>query len=80
VLQGPRVIDMDILLYEDRVVSTDQLEIPHPRMAERRFVLVPFAEIAPEVRHPVFKKTISELLVETPDRSEVRPYRDKLKQ
>jgi 2-amino-4-hydroxy-6-hydroxymethyldihydropteridine diphosphokinase len=80
VLQGPRVIDMDILLYDDRVVSTDQLEIPHPRMAERRFVLVPFAEIAPEVRHPVFKKTISELLVETPDRSEVRPYRDKLKQ
>jgi 2-amino-4-hydroxy-6-hydroxymethyldihydropteridine diphosphokinase len=75
--RGPRFIDMDILFYEDRVVSTDQLEIPHPRMAERRFVLVPFAEIAPDVRHPVFKKTIAELLAETPDRSEVRPYPNK---
>lgn len=77
VLRGPRFIDMDILFYEDRVVSSEQLEIPHPRMAERRFVLVPFAEIAPEARHPVFKKTIAELLAETPDRSEVRPYQEK---
>jgi 2-amino-4-hydroxy-6-hydroxymethyldihydropteridine diphosphokinase len=75
--RGPRVIDMDVLLYDDRVVSSEQLEIPHPRMAERRFVLVPFAEIAPEVRHPVFKKTIAELLADTPDRSDVRPYQDK---
>lgn len=77
VARGPRVIDMDILLYDDRVVSSEQLEIPHARMAGRRFVLVPFAEIAPEVRHPVFKKTISELLAETPDRSEVRLYQGK---
>jgi 2-amino-4-hydroxy-6-hydroxymethyldihydropteridine diphosphokinase len=76
VLRGPRVIDMDILLYDDRVVRTDPLVIPHPRMAERRFVLVPFAEIAPQARHPVFKKTIAELLAEVPDRSEVKPYRD----
>jgi 2-amino-4-hydroxy-6-hydroxymethyldihydropteridine diphosphokinase len=75
--RGPRFIDMDILLYEDRVVNSEQLEIPHPRMAERRFVLVPFAEIAPEARHPVFKKTIAELLEETADRSEVRPYQAK---
>jgi 2-amino-4-hydroxy-6-hydroxymethyldihydropteridine diphosphokinase len=75
--RGPRFIDMDILLYEDRVVSSEQLEIPHPLMAGRRFVLVPFAEVAPEVRHPVFKKTIAELLVETPDGSEVRPYQAK---
>jgi 2-amino-4-hydroxy-6-hydroxymethyldihydropteridine diphosphokinase len=79
VLRGPRFIDMDILLYDDSVVSTGQLEIPHPRMAQRRFVLVPFAEIAPEARHPVFKKTIAELLEETPDRSEVRSYQDKPK-
>jgi 2-amino-4-hydroxy-6-hydroxymethyldihydropteridine diphosphokinase len=75
--RGPRVIDIDILFYGDRVVSSEQLEIPHPRMAERRFVLVPFAEIAPEVRHPVFKKTISELLAAATDRSEVRPYQTK---
>ena len=77
VLRGPRFIDMDILLYGDGVVSTGQLEIPHPRMAQRRFVLVPFAEIAPEARHPVFKKTIAELLEQAPDRSEVRSYQDK---
>jgi 2-amino-4-hydroxy-6-hydroxymethyldihydropteridine diphosphokinase len=77
VLRGPRFIDMDILLYGDGVVSTGQLEIPHPRMAQRRFVLLPFAEIAPEARHPVFKKTIAELLEQTPDRSEIRPYQDK---
>jgi 2-amino-4-hydroxy-6-hydroxymethyldihydropteridine diphosphokinase len=75
--RGPRFIDMDILLYEDRVVSSEQLEIPHPRMAERRFVLVPFAEIAPDVKHPVLKKTVAKLLAETPDRSEVRPYQNK---
>jgi 2-amino-4-hydroxy-6-hydroxymethyldihydropteridine diphosphokinase len=70
--KGPRLIDMDILLFGSSVVKTPGLEIPHPRMAERRFVLVPFAEIAPGVRHPVLKKTIAELLTETPDRSEVR--------
>jgi 2-amino-4-hydroxy-6-hydroxymethyldihydropteridine diphosphokinase len=79
VLRGPRFIDMDILLYDDGVVSTGQLEIPHPRMAQRRFVLVPFAEIAPEARHPVLKKSITELLEETPDRSEVRSYQEKPK-
>ena len=70
--KGPRIIDMDILLYGSAVVHEAQLEIPHPRMAERRFVLVPFAEIAPEAVHPVLKKTIRELLGETRDRSEVR--------
>jgi 2-amino-4-hydroxy-6-hydroxymethyldihydropteridine diphosphokinase len=75
--RGPRFIDVDILLYEGRVVSSEQLEIPHPRMAGRRFVLVPFAEVAPEVQHPVFKMTIAELLAKTPDRSEVRPYQVK---
>jgi 2-amino-4-hydroxy-6-hydroxymethyldihydropteridine diphosphokinase len=73
--KGPRLIDMDILLYGSSVVKTPGLEIPHPRMAERRFVLVPFAEIAPDVQHSIFKKTIAELLVETPDRSEVRVWK-----
>jgi 2-amino-4-hydroxy-6-hydroxymethyldihydropteridine diphosphokinase len=70
--KGPRLIDMDILLFGSSVVHAAELEIPHPRMAERRFVLVPFAEIAPGARHPVLKKTVAELLAGTPDRSEVR--------
>lgn len=58
---GPRIIDLDILFYDDLILDTPKLTIPHPRIRERAFVLIPLAEIAPELLHPVFKKTILEL-------------------
>jgi 2-amino-4-hydroxy-6-hydroxymethyldihydropteridine diphosphokinase len=61
---GPRVVDLDVLLYEDRVVEDENLVLPHPRMHERRFVLEPLSEIAPRARHPLLKKTASELLAD----------------
>ncbi|MDQ6813232.1 MAG: 2-amino-4-hydroxy-6-hydroxymethyldihydropteridine diphosphokinase [Bacteroidota bacterium] len=68
---GPRVIDIDILLYADQIISQADLIVPHPRMAERRFVLIPLNEIAPNFMHPVLHKTINELLKACPDRLEV---------
>jgi len=65
-VNGPRTIDIDILLYANAVVRTPQLEIPHPRMHERRFVLAPLADLAPALRHPVLRKTVRELLDAAP--------------
>ena len=61
VAKGPRIIDIDVLLFGSSVIDAPQLTVPHPAMHERRFVLEPLAEIAPEVRHPVFKKTVKEM-------------------
>jgi 2-amino-4-hydroxy-6-hydroxymethyldihydropteridine diphosphokinase len=63
---GPRTIDIDILLYGDAVMRTPRLEIPHPRMHERRFVLAPLADLAPGLRHPLLKKSIRQLLEAAP--------------
>ena len=71
---APRTVDIDILFYSASVVSLPGLEIPHPRIAERRFALVPLREIAPGLRHPALRRTIAELLAETNDRSEVRRW------
>jgi 2-amino-4-hydroxy-6-hydroxymethyldihydropteridine diphosphokinase len=60
--KGPRIIDIDILLFGGTILDSPALTIPHPAMHQRRFVLEPLAEIAPEAQHPVLKKTIQELL------------------
>jgi 2-amino-4-hydroxy-6-hydroxymethyldihydropteridine diphosphokinase len=64
--KGPRTIDIDILLFGRTVVRTAKLEVPHPRMGERRFVLAPLADLAPELRHPVTGKTVREMLDAAP--------------
>lgn len=60
--KGPRTIDVDILLCGETIVRTKDLELPHPRLAERRFVLEPLAELAPELRHPLTRLTVRQML------------------
>lgn len=70
--KGPRTIDIDILLFGKSVIDLPGLSVPHPAMHQRRFVLEPLAEIAPELRHPLFKRTIRELLEALPPGQAVR--------
>ena len=77
----PRPIDIDILFYGDQIINNPpQLIVPHPRLAERAFVLVPLADIAPDLLHPVKKKTIKQLLAEVEGKEGVIPWGDPNKQ
>ena len=69
---GPRIIDLDILAYEDRVIHTTALTLPHPEMTKRRFVLLPLSEFAGDYMHPVENKTIHTLLQELPESPQVK--------
>lgn len=71
---GPRLIDIDILLFNNEIHNYTLLKLPHPEMQNRRFALLPMAEIAPELVHPVLKKTIAELLEACTDKLEVKKY------
>ena len=68
---APRTLDIDLLLVDDVVLATDELTLPHPRLHERAFVLIPRAEIAPEVTHPILTQSVSDLLDALPDRGGV---------
>ena len=73
---GPRIIDIDILLFENEIHDLHFLKIPHPEMQNRRFVLEPLAEINSELQHPVLKRSVAELLEECPDNLEVKKIVD----
>jgi len=70
--KGPRLIDLDLLLYGNESIDTPELQVPHPRMLQRNFVLAPLAEIAPTLRHPAWSASAADLLAHSPDKSIVR--------
>jgi 2-amino-4-hydroxy-6-hydroxymethyldihydropteridine diphosphokinase len=74
--KGPRKIDLDILLYGNETIDTPELQVPHPRMLERKFVLIPLAEIAPSLRHPSWKSGVAHLLAASTDHSAVKKFHD----
>jgi 2-amino-4-hydroxy-6-hydroxymethyldihydropteridine diphosphokinase len=72
---GDRTMDIDMVYFGNQVIDSEKLKIPHPYLAQRKFVLVPLAELFPDLMHPITKKTSLEMLQECEDQSEVRVYR-----
>ncbi|HET7034932.1 MAG TPA: 2-amino-4-hydroxy-6-hydroxymethyldihydropteridine diphosphokinase [Thermomicrobiaceae bacterium] len=72
---SPRTVDLDLLFYDDLILATPELTLPHPRLHQRFFVLVPLAELAPELRHPVLGRTVGELLSALGPPQGIEPYR-----
>ncbi len=72
--KGPRLIDLDILLFGDQTIDIPELQVPHPRMLDRKFVMVPLVEIAPDLRHPSWHAIAREILADSADRSVVRKF------
>jgi 2-amino-4-hydroxy-6-hydroxymethyldihydropteridine diphosphokinase len=73
---GPRIIDLDILFYGQEILEEQGLQIPHPRLHERRFVLMPLQDIAPELKHPALRKTVSQILSEWEGEERVLPLQE----
>jgi 2-amino-4-hydroxy-6-hydroxymethyldihydropteridine diphosphokinase len=71
---GPRLIDLDVLFFNEEIIETEILQVPHPRLQDRRFVLIPMAEMAADKIHPVLKKSMAELLAICPDQLAVNKY------
>jgi len=78
-VNAPRPIDIDILFYGTRIISSPRLTIPHPRLEERAFVLVPLAEIAPNLRHPISRRTASEMVKKVVGLDGVKKYKQEIK-
>lgn len=74
-LRGPRTIDLDLLVYGDEQRATEFLQLPHPRLHLRRFVLTPLAELAPDLVHPILQRSIRQLLAQIPDESDVKHWK-----
>jgi 2-amino-4-hydroxy-6-hydroxymethyldihydropteridine diphosphokinase len=77
--RGPRTIDLDLLLYGDEQRATEFLTLPHPRLHQRRFVLTPLAELTPKLLHPSLRRTVSQLLTQTPDTPKVTRWKARMK-
>lgn len=71
---APRIIDIDILFFNKEIIEAAQLSIPHPQIQNRRFVLVPLNQLSPNLKHPVLKKTVHQLLIHCPDKLNVKKF------